>query len=77
MLYASRWLLAVKKYERGLTMVERMDMASPEQERAVGDLRRSCNLNLAAAHLKLDDPAAAQKAASLVRSSWPAGDGRQ
>ena len=73
MLHACRWLLAVKKYERGLKMVETMDKASPEQERAVGDLRRSCNLNLAAAYLKLDNPVAAQKAASVVNSHWPAG----
>ena len=68
MLHAFRWLLASRKYERGLKLVEHMDKASPEQERAVGNLRRSCNLNLAAVYLKLDNPVAAQKAASVVSS---------
>lgn len=39
---------------------------SADEKKAARDIKKSCNLNLAAAHLKLDNPAEARKAADKV-----------
>lgn len=63
---AGKNALAIKKYKAALEIVKSEDSLSVEQKKLAQGLKRSCNLNLAAAALKLKDYKEALDAASQV-----------
>ena len=61
-----RWARALKKYKKGVELIEHDDQFSTEEKKASADIKKSCNLNLAATHLKVNDSREARKACSKV-----------
>lgn len=59
---------AVKRYKRATELINFDDQFSAEEKRQSKDIKKSCNLNLAAAYLKLKDFSQAQAACSKVHT---------
>ncbi|KAK9813598.1 hypothetical protein WJX73_009452 [Symbiochloris irregularis] len=57
---------AVKRYKKALDMINYDDQFAAEEKRQSTDIKKSCNLNLAAAYLKLQDYTQSQQAAGKV-----------
>ena len=60
---------AIKRYKRATDLVNFDDQYSVEEKRQSREIKRSCNLNLAAAYLKLREYAEAQAACGKVRAA--------
>lgn len=61
-----RWARALKKYKKGVELIEHDDQFSAEEKKQSADIKKSCNLNLAATYLKINDSKEARKACSKV-----------
>lgn len=61
-----RWARALKKYKKGVELIEHDDQFSPEEKKLSADIKKSCNLNLAATYLKVNDSKEARKACNKV-----------
>lgn len=61
-----RWARAIKKYKKGVELIEHDDQFSPEEKKLSADVKKSCNLNLAATYLKTSDSKEARKACNKV-----------
>ena len=61
-----RFARALKKYKKGVELIEHDDQFSPEEKRQSADIKKSCNLNLAATYLKVNDSKEARKACNKV-----------
>ena len=61
-----RWARALKKYKKGVELIENDDQFSPEEKKWSADIKKSCNLNLAATYLKVNDSKEARKACNKV-----------
>jgi len=62
---------AVKQWERAKQCIENDDSFEPDKKRLAKELKRSCDLNLAAAHLKAKRPIDSRKAAEKVLQTDP------
>ncbi|KAL4419972.1 hypothetical protein ABPG75_007070 [Micractinium tetrahymenae] len=63
---AGQYARAVQRYDKAMQAIEYDDQFSADEKKAARDIKKSCNLNLAAAHLKLGNAAEARKAADKV-----------
>ncbi|KAL4420120.1 hypothetical protein ABPG77_000291 [Micractinium sp. CCAP 211/92] len=63
---AGQYAKAVQRYDKAMQAIEYDEQFSADEKKAARDIKKSCNLNLAAAHLKLGNPAEARKAADKV-----------
>ena len=61
-----RWARALKKYKKGVELIEHDDQFSPEEKKVSADIKKLCNLNLAATYLKVNDSKEARKACNKV-----------
>ena len=61
-----RWQRAIKRYKRAAELVDSTDRFGHDEKVKAGEVLKSCQLNLAAAYLKLGDYAEAHKAADKV-----------
>ncbi|PSC75187.1 peptidyl-prolyl cis-trans isomerase FKBP62-like [Micractinium conductrix] len=66
---AGEYSRAIGRYDKALQCIEHDDNFSSDEKKQARDVKKSCNLNLAAAHLKLNAPIAARKAADKVLES--------
>lgn len=57
---------AVKRYKRAVDLIGYDDTFAPDEKRQSKDIKKSCNLNMAAAYLKLQDWKQAQAACGKV-----------
>lgn len=67
LVHVHRWARALKKYEKGVELIEHDDQFSAEEKKTSADIKKSCNLNLAATYLKVNDSQKARKACNKVR----------
>jgi len=65
--HVHRWARALKKYKKGVELIEHDDQFSAEEKKTSADIKKSCNLNLAATYLKVNDSQEARKACNKVR----------
>lgn len=56
----------MKKYKKGVELIEHDDQFNAEEKKVSADIKKSCNLNLAATYLKAKDSKAARKACNKV-----------
>lgn len=63
---AGQYGKAVQRYDKAMQAIEYDEQFSTDEKKAARDIKKSCNLNLAAAHLKLGNPVEARKAADKV-----------
>ena len=67
----NRWQRALKKYKKGVEFVEHDDQFSDQEKKESGEIKKLCNLNIAAVLLKLGDSKEARKTCSKVKlSCW-------
>ena len=64
----AKWQRAIKKYKAAGDAIEYDDKYSAELKSEGRAIKKSCNLNLAAAYLKVGQAADARKACDKVRS---------
>lgn len=63
---AGQYAKAVQRYNKAVEAIEVDEQFSVEEKKASRDVKKSCNLNVAAAQLKLGNPVEARKAADKV-----------
>lgn len=61
-----RWTRALKKYKKGVELIEHDDQFGLEEKKTSAEIKKSCNLNLAATYLKIKDSKEARKACNKV-----------
>lgn len=64
-----RWQRALKKYKKGVELIEHDDQFSDQEKKQSSEIKKSCNLNLAAVHLKLHDSKEACRACNKVHTA--------
>ena len=62
----ARWARALKKYKKGVELIEHDDQFSSQEKKTSADIKKSCNLNLAATYLKVSDSKEARKACNKL-----------
>ncbi|KAL0047086.1 hypothetical protein WJX82_006178 [Trebouxia sp. C0006] len=67
----AKWARALKKYKKGVELIEHDDQFSAEEKKTSADIKKSCNLNLAATYLKVNDSQEARKACNKVLEKDP------
>lgn len=67
----SKYNRAVKKWERALQYIDYDDAFEEEDKKKAQEVKKSLNLNLSAAYLKLSEPAQARKACDKVLEKEP------
>ena len=68
---ACRWARALKKYKKGVELIEHDDQFGLEEKKTSAEIKKSCNLNLAATYLKVKDSKEARKACNKVSCHAP------
>ena len=66
-LWHCRWQRALRKYKKGVEFIEHDDQFSDPEKKQSSEIKKSCNLNLAAVHLKLNDSKEACRACNKVK----------
>lgn len=61
-----RWARALKKYKKGVELIEHDDQFGEQEKKSSAEIKKSCNLNLAATYLKTKDSKEARKACNKV-----------
>lgn len=61
-----KWQRALKKYQKGVEFIEHDDQFSDQEKKQSSEIKKSCNLNLAAVHLKLNNVKEACRACNKV-----------
>ncbi|KAL3141268.1 hypothetical protein ABBQ38_003603 [Trebouxia sp. C0009 RCD-2024] len=65
------WARALKKYKKGMELIEHDDQFSSDEKKVSADMKKSCNLNLAATYLNINDSKEARKACNKVLEKDP------